>query len=86
MKVEQCVILWLSRYLVVRLRKQCAGVRALGWRLYTVCWFMLCCVACSIYCHAASAHKCKIRPSCVLNTAFDLAATELCIEWGMGVS
>ena len=26
--VEQCVILWLSRYLVVRLRKRCAGVRA----------------------------------------------------------
>ena len=25
--VEQCVILWLSRYLVVRLRKRCAGVR-----------------------------------------------------------
>ena len=24
--VEQCVILWLSRYLVVRLRKRCAGV------------------------------------------------------------
>ena len=26
--VEHCVILWLSRYLVVRLRKRCAGVRA----------------------------------------------------------
>ena len=25
--VEQCVILWLSRYLVVRFRRQCAGVR-----------------------------------------------------------
>ena len=24
--VEQCVILWLSRYLVVRLRKRCAVV------------------------------------------------------------
>ena len=27
-QVEWCVILWLSRYLVVRLRKRCAGVRA----------------------------------------------------------
>ena len=26
--VEQCVILWLSRYLVVRLRKRCAGALA----------------------------------------------------------
>ena len=26
--VEQCVILWLSRYLVVRLRRRCAGARA----------------------------------------------------------
>ena len=25
--VEQCIIVWLSRYLVVRLRKRCAGVR-----------------------------------------------------------
>ena len=25
--VEQCVILWLSRYLVVRLRRRCGGVR-----------------------------------------------------------
>ena len=26
--VERCVILWLSRYLVMGLRKRCAGVRA----------------------------------------------------------
>ena len=26
--VEQCIILWMSRYLVVRLSKRCAGVRA----------------------------------------------------------
>ena len=25
--VERCVILWLSRYLVVRLRRRCGGVR-----------------------------------------------------------
>ena len=25
--VEQCAILWLSRYLVVRLRRRCGGVR-----------------------------------------------------------
>ena len=39
---------------------------------------------CSVYCHAASAHKCKIRLICVLKTALDLAAGALCIEWGMG--
>ena len=38
---------------------------------------MLGCVAFSVYCHAAGADKCKIRPSCVLNTALDLAAAAL---------
>ena len=84
--VEQCVILWLSRYLMLGLRKPCAGVRALQCRLDTVWWFMLGCVAFSVYCHTAGAHKCKIRLRCVLSTAVDLAAGALCIEWGMGAS
>ena len=40
---------------------------------------MLRCVAFSVYCHAASADKCKIRRIRVLNTALDLAAAALCI-------
>ena len=50
----------------------------------TVCWFMLGCVAFSVYCHAASADKCKIRLICVLNTALDLAAGALRIAWRVG--
>ena len=53
-------------------------------RLDTVCWFMLGCVAFSVYCHTGSADKCKIRQSCVLNTALDLAAAALCIGWWVG--
>ena len=55
-------------------------------RLDTVCWFMLVCVAFSVYCHTGSEHKCKIRQSCVLNTALDLAAAALCIGWRVGRS
>ena len=80
--VEQCAILWLSRYLVVRLRKRCAGVRVRWWRLDTVCWFMLGCVAFRSYRHAAGAHICKISLKGVLKTALDLPAAALCIEWG----
>ena len=53
-------------------------------RLDIVCYFMLGCVAFSIYCHTGSADKCKIRPSCVLNTALDLAAAAHRIDWGLG--
>ena len=56
-------------------------MRALGWRLDTVCWFMLGCVAFSVYCHTGCAHKCKMRRICVLNTALDLAAATLYIAW-----
>ena len=79
-------LLWLSRYSVVRLRRRCAGAHSRLWWLDTVWWFMLGCVAFSVYCHAAGAHRCKIRLSCVLRTALDLAAGALCIEWGMGGS
>ena len=41
-------------------------------------------VACRVYCHIAGADKCKLRLRCVLNTALDLAAAALCIEWGWG--
>ena len=47
---------------------------------------MLGCVAFSVYCDAASADKCKMRLSCVLNTALDMAAAALCIEWRVGIS
>ena len=80
--VEQCVILWLTRYLVVRLRKRCASARARGWRLDTVWWFMLGFVAFSVYCHAAGADKYTMRRICVLKTALYLAVAALCIEWG----
>ena len=53
-----------------------------GWN--TVYWFMLGCVAFSVYCHADGADKCKITRSCALDIALDLAAAALCIEWGMG--
>ena len=55
-----------------------------GWN--TVYLFMLGYVAFSVYCHAAGAHKCKMRRMGVLNTALDLAAGALCIAWGMGGS
>ena len=55
-------------------------------RLDTVCWFMLGCIAFSVYWHAAGADKCKMRLSCVLETALDLAATAWCIERRMGES
>ena len=50
----------------------------------TVVWFMLVCVAFSVCCHTGGADKCTIRLSCVLNTALDLAAGALCIEWEDG--
>ena len=53
-------------------------------RLDTVCWFMLVRVASSVYCHTGSEHKCKIRLSCVLSTALDLAAAPLCIGCWVG--
>ena len=53
-------------------------------RLDTVCWVMLVCVAFSVYCHTAGADKCKMRVSCVLNTALDLASAALCTECGVG--
>ena len=34
-------------------------------RLDTVCWFMLGCVAFSVYCHTGCAHKWKMRRICV---------------------
>ena len=52
----------------------------------TAWWFMLACVAFSVYCHAGGADKCKLRRSCVLNSALDLAAAAFCIDWGLGVS
>ena len=80
-KADTTVIVCLTRYLVVRLRTRCAGVRVRQWRLDTVCWFMLGCVAFSVYCHTGRAHKCKMRLTCVLNTALDLTAAALCIGW-----
>ena len=49
-------------------------------------WFMLGCVAFSVCCHAGSADKSMISPTCVLNTAFDLAAAALCIARRVGLS
>ena len=49
-----------------------------------MCWFMIGCVAFSVYCDAASVHKCKIRLNGVLETAFDLAAAAFGIAWGLG--
>ena len=86
MYVEHCVILLLSMYFMVRLRNRCAGVRAGQLRVDTVYWFMLVCVAFSVYCHTGCAHTCKLRLRCVLNTALDLAAAALRIESGMGES
>ncbi|CDI84024.1 hypothetical protein EAH_00047500 [Eimeria acervulina] len=40
------------------------------------------CVAFGLYCHAGSADKCKMRLSCVLNSALDLAAAALRMAWG----
>ena len=45
---------------------------------------MVGCVALSEYWHTEGMHKCKMRRSCVLNTALDLAAAALCIDWGLG--
>ena len=45
---------------------------------------MVGCVAFSVYYHAGSADKCKMRLSCVYDTAVDLAAAALCIEWRVG--
>ena len=42
---------------------------------------MLGCVAFSVQCHTGGAYKCKIRRSCVLKAAVDLAAVALCIDW-----
>ena len=50
-------------------------------RLDTACWFMLGCVAFIAFSHTACADECTVRLSCVLNTAPDLAAAALCIEW-----
>ena len=52
----------------------------------TVCWFMLGCVAFSEYCHAASAHECRMKRICVLNAALDLAVAAFGIAWGLGGS
>ena len=49
-----------------------------------MCWFMVGCVAFSVYCHTAGADKCKVRRIGVLKTALDLVAAELCNEWGVG--
>ena len=46
-------------------------------------WFMLGCVAFSVYCHAGSAQKSKMGGVRVLKTGLDLAAGALCIEWGL---
>ena len=43
------------------------------------------CVAFSVYCYTGSADKCNIRLSGVLESALDLGAAALCIEWRMGV-
>ena len=66
------------------LRKRCAGVGEREWRLDTVCWFMVGCVAFSVYCDAASAEEYKMTLACVLETALDLAAAALWTEWGVG--
>ena len=67
--------------MVVRLRKRCAGVRARSWIPDIVCWFRLGSVAFSVNFHAASAYKSKMRRTCVLKTALDLAAAAVYIEW-----
>ena len=55
-------------------------------RLDTVCWFMLGCVAFSVYRHTGCADKCNMRLSCVLNAALDLAVAAFGIAWGLGGS
>ena len=47
-------------------------------------WFMLGCVAFSVYGDAASADKCKMRRICVLKTALDLAAAAFGIARARG--
>ena len=44
------------------------------------------CIAFSVYCHTAGAGTCTMRLSFVLNTALDLAAAALRIQWGVGAS
>ena len=44
------------------------------------------CSVMRIYWEAASAAKCTMRLSWVLNTALDLAAAALCIAWRVGGS
>ena len=66
---------------MVRLRKRWAGVGGRQWRLDTVCWLILGCVAFCVYCHTGGADKCKIRLSCMLTSALGLAAAALCIGW-----
>ena len=89
MKVRGCVSGALCHFVVEQVFRG-AFDEAMHWcacavrRLDTVCWFMLGCVAFSVYCHTGSPYKCKMRLSCVLNSALDLAAAALCIEWGVG--
>ena len=83
MYVEHCVILWLSRYIVVRLMKRCTRARA-AWMLHTIIWFMLGCAGFRVYCHTGCAHKWKTRLSCVFNTALDLLAAARRIGCGAG--
>ena len=49
-----------------------------------MCWFMVGCVGFSVYCHAGGADKCKMGCSCVYDTALDLGALVLCVEWRVG--
>ena len=49
-----------------------------------MCWFMLGSAGFSVCCHTGGAHKFKIRLSCVLNTALDLAAAAFLIGWRVG--
>ena len=69
---------------MVRVRKRCGGVRAREWGLDAARWSMVGCVACGVYCNAASEHKCKMGRACVLSTTVDFAAGALCIAWGDG--
>ena len=85
-EVRQSLILCVTKYLVVRLSKRCARVHVGKWRLRTVGWFMLGCVAFSAYCHTGRAYKWKITGSCVKRAALDLAAVALCIDWRVGES
>ncbi|CDI81617.1 hypothetical protein EAH_00062250 [Eimeria acervulina] len=78
---EEAISRQACRYLVVRLRKRCGGVRAgyLVVRLAKRCGGVRC-VALSVYCHAASAPKRKQRRIVVLRTALDLAPASVQAE------